>query len=421
MALKSLSGTSTFPRTMASKNADSEDTFAMSKSESKHPQRRCQSLTHLLLFHHRYEEAATLFRSSGLAFPRPTLIFQVLLYSDPRLASASKYHAINALDGKKRIMTVVEYKIKEKEKKRSDESLQEIAKYLATYRAKLSAATPTPVPATPQATSSAHPATPLIDHPYDPVTPTAPISRPASVSSTIREQPMSVSHLFPDLDDVMKSSRSSGSQSTGSLNATRSPGVATPQPQLSPTPEPAAQYPRAAPHAGQPNFANLFTTAAQATTAATSTISSELRSTAIRASHELRSNAMTQGATLTNELKGVLEGFLDHLGGQLATFEDGMREKLDLAGRNVPSGATPPEAHTRRESEGDLRHMPGAFRMSSSADVTAVPTTADASSISVAYKHKNKVCDSCGKAPIGVCFKCNVSQRTITEISTLTS
>jgi hypothetical protein len=337
------------------------------------------------------------------------LIFQVLLYSDPRLASASKYHAINALDGKKRIMTVVEYKIKEKEKKRSDESLQEIAKYLATYRAKLSAATPTPVPVTARETPSAHSATPLIDHPYDPVTPIAPISRPASVSSTIREQHMSVSHLFPDLDDVMKSSRSTASQSTGSLNASRAPGVATPQPQASPIPEPAAQSSPAASHGGQPNFANLFTTAAQATTAATSTISSELRSTAIRASHELRSNAMTQGATLTNELKGVLEGFLDHLGGQLATFEDGMREKLDLAGRSVPSGATPAESHTRRESEGDLRHMPGAFRMSSSVDATAVPSTADASSNSVAYKHKNKVCDSCGKAPIGVCFKCNVS------------
>lgn len=343
---------------------------------------------------------------SELAFPRPTLIFQVLLYSDPRLTSASKYHAINALEGKKRIMTVVEYKIKEKEKKRSDESLQEINKYLATYRAKLSAATPTPIVITPQQTSSVQSADPLIDHPYDPVTPPISVSRTASTSSTVRNEPMSVSHLFPDLDDVMKSSGSTASRSTGSLNASRSPGVATPQPETPSVPESAPGPPRAAPQGDRPNFANLFNTAAQATTAATSTISSELRSTAIRASNELRSNAVAQGATLTNELKGVLEGFLDHLGGQLATFEDGMREKLDLAGRTVPSAATTFEANARRESEGDLRHMPGAFRTAPSLDVTAI---VEAFSGHASYKHKNKVCDSCGKAPVGVCFKCNVS------------
>lgn len=330
------------------------------------------------------------------------------MYSDPRLTSAGKYHAINALEGKKRIITVVEYKIKEKEKKRSDESLQEINKYLANYRAKLSAATPTPVAITPEQTLSADSVTPLIDHPYDPVAPLASVSRSTSTSSTVRTEPMSVSHLFPDLDDVMKSSGSSASRSTGSLNASRSPGMATHQPDQQAAQEFPAASPRPASHV-TPNFAHLFTAAAQATTAATSTISSEFRSTAIRASHELRSNAITQGATLTNELKGVLEGFLDHLGGQLATFEDGMREKLDLAGRSVPSGSTTFEANARRESEGDLRHMPGAFRTSPPAYANVAPSATDGPASPGVYQHKNKICDSCGKPPVGVCFKCNVS------------
>lgn len=343
----------------------------------------------------------------------------MLLLSDPRLASASKYHAVNAQDPRKRIITVVEYKLKEKEKKRSEESLQEITKYLATYRAKLAAATPTPVVATPRNTSPVS-SDPLIDHPYDPVQPSANASRATSTSSSARND-MSISHLFPDLDDVMKASRSSSSKrSTGSLNASQSAGTATPPVQAPPVSEPAQSPEVASPHTGQPNFTDLFNTAAQATTAVTSTLSSELRSTAIRASNEIRSNAIIQGATLTNEIKGVLEGFLDHLGGQLATFEDGMREKLDLAGRTTASAAAnASESNVRRESELDLRHMPGAFRTSPSVETTALPTAPGAATfvatkdqdeeIKIAYKHQNKVCDSCGKAPVGVCFKCNVS------------
>lgn len=366
----------------------------------------------------RYEEAARLFRTSQLAFPRPTLIFQVLLLSDPRLATATKYHAVNAQDPRKRIMTVVEYKLKEKEKKRSEESLQEITKYLAAYRAKLAAATPTPVTIYPQDTSSPSSLTPLIDHPYDPVQPSANVSRGTSTSSAARND-MSISHLFPDLEDVMKASRASSMRrSTGSLNASRSAGSTTPTVQSPSVAEPRAQSPQAAP----PNIANLFSTAAQATTAATSTLSSELRSTAMRASNELRTNAIIQGATLTNEIKGVLEGFLDHLGGQLATFEDGMREKLDLAGRTTGSAAAmASEGHVRRESELDLRHMPGAFQTSTSVEATTQPAT-PAKEIHeeelVAYKHQNKICDSCGKTPAGVCFKCNVRIGDINGLST---
>lgn len=305
-------------------------------------------------------------------------------------------------------MTVVDYKIKEKEKKRSDESLQEIDKYLANYRAKLSAATPTPVAITPKQMSSVDSATSLIDHPYDPIAPLASVSRSTSTSSTVRNEQMSVSHLFPDLDDVMKSSGSTASRSTGSLNASRSPRMTTPQPDPRAAQQSRAEPTRSASHL-PPNFAHLFTAAAQATTAATSSISSDFRSTAIRASHELRSNAVAQGATLTNELKGVLEGFLDHLGGQLATFEDGMREKLDLAGRSVSSGSSTFESNTRRESEGDFRHMPGAFRTSPSAYANVAPSATGGPASSGVYQHKNKICDSCGKSPTGVCFKCNVS------------
>lgn len=209
----------------------------------------------------------------------------------------------------------------------------------------------------------------------------------------------------------MKTSRSSSARrSTGSLNTSRSMGSATPTAQSSSPPpaEPRAQSPHGAP----PNIAHLFSTAAQATTAATCTLSSELRSTAMRASNELRTNAIIQGATLTNEIKGVLEGFLDHLGGQLATFEDGMREKLDLAGRTTASAAaTTSEGHTRRESETDLRPMPGAFQTSSHAEAATQPLTPakDAQEDDLAaYRHENKICDCCGKTPVGVCFKCNV-------------
>lgn len=205
----------------------------------------------------------------------------------------------------------------------------------------------------------------------------------------------------------MKASRSSSSRrSTGTLNASRSVGSTTPTAQTPPAADARAQSPRA-----PPNISNLFSTAAQATTTATSTLSSELRSTAMRASNELRANAIIQGATLTNEIKGVLEGFLDHLGGQLATFEDGMREKLDLAGRTTASAAAA-EGHVRRESELDLRHMPGAFQTTSLAEAATQPSTPvkeTQDDENVAYKHENKICDCCGKTPVGVCFKCNVS------------
>ncbi|KAJ9110659.1 hypothetical protein QFC19_001488 [Naganishia cerealis] len=324
-------------------------------------------------------------------------------------------------DFRKRVMTVLEWKLKEKETKRSEESLAEITKYLAAYRARHAAAMPTPVGLTPASPRSLDE---LNDHPYDPVPSMGSLSRNSSTASSDRTQSLSVSHLFPDLDDVMRASRSASTprSATGQLNAsrtTRTPspalGAGTPSSGAAPDPQTPTQ-----PSYTPPNFATLFSTAAQVTTAATHHLSADLRSTAVRASHELRSNAIIQGATLTNELKGVLEGFLEHLGGQLATFEDGMRDKLDLGARTATATGNNNGNDARRESEGgdgqqqQQQHMPGAFRTTPPAapykDLPAaapavhaatMTSAADTSkdgvpaSVAIAYVHANKVCDVC--------------------------
>ncbi|KAJ9118747.1 hypothetical protein QFC22_003968 [Naganishia vaughanmartiniae] len=369
-----------------------------------------------------YEQAAILFRTSGLAFPRPTLIFQVVLNSDPRLASAIKYHALARQDLRKRVMTVMEWKLQEKEKKRSDESLQEITTYLAAYRARHAAANPTPVGDSAQSSQSAGEGND--DHPYDPLPSVGSLSRNPSMSASTRTPSPSVSHLFPDLDDVMRPSRSSSSAKrptpTGSLNASTRNFRASPTSGETPSASPPdPQTPTQPTYA--PNFTTLLNTAAQVTTAATQHISADLRLSAARASNDLRASAIIQGATLTNELKAVLEGFLEHLGGQLATFEDGMRDKLDLGMRGA--GATSASGNSnaneaRRESETDAQHMPGAFRTTPPIQPKDLPATGNATSaagkkkdegVTAAYLHDDKVCDSCGKAPVGICFKCNVS------------
>ncbi|KAJ9101220.1 hypothetical protein QFC21_003439 [Naganishia friedmannii] len=366
-----------------------------------------------------YEQAATLFRTSGLAFPRPTLIFQVVLHSDPRLASAIKYHALTRQDLRKRVMTVMEWKLQEKEKKRSDESLQEITTYLAAYRARHAAATPTLVGPVTQSSLSGGIED---DHPYDPIASSDSLSKIPSTSASSRTPSPSVSHLFPDLDDVMRPSRSSSSAKrptpTGSLNASARNIRASPTPRETPAQSPVEpQTPTQPIYA--PNFATLLNTAAQVTTAATQHISADLRSTAARASNDLRASAIVQGATLTNELKGVLEGFLEHLGGQLATFEDGMRDKLDLGARSAAASASSngTSNETRREPDTDAQHMPGAFRTTSPVhprdlppadNVASPPGKKEDGGVSMAYVHDDKVCDSCGKTPVGICFKCNV-------------
>lgn len=330
----------------------------------------------------------------------------------------------------------MEWKLQEKEKKRSDESLQEITTYLAAYRARHAAATPTPVGNSTSRSGDEADETPGFDHPYDPVPSVGSLSRNPSTSTSTRTVSPSVSHLFPDLDDVMGRSRSLSSAKrptpTGSLNASSRNVRASPTPRETPSASPPEPQTPTQP-VYSPNFTTLLNTAAQVTTAATQHISADLRSTAARASSDLRASAIIQGATLTNELKGVLEGFLVHLGGQLATFEDGMRDKVDLVARTAAAASASTSApgngnsnDGRRESDTDAQHMPGAFRTTPPVHPKDLPPTGTATSAGgkkkdrgfvVAYVHEDKVCDSCGKTPVGICFKCNVRHLPIIQSS----
>lgn len=149
--------------------------------------------------------------------------------------------------------------------------------------------------------------------------------------------------------------------------------------------------------------------------------------------------APNAGQAVTNEIKGMLDGFLVNLGSQFAEFEHGFKEKHttisgalgqfqagaktkedELRGRspapNPPNVDSPSPCSDAAGGAPTPPKMPGAFETTATAPPGMSTTTLVSEDRSESTKattavhgfvHVYKICDSCGEHPEGVCYKCD--------------
>lgn len=127
--------------------------------------------------------------------------------------------------------------------------------------------------------------------------------------------------------------------------------------------------------------------------------------TAAQAAHaQVQKQVKETTGAVASDLKHVLEGFLSNLGGQLATFEEGFKERLETAAPQ-PNAAAPPAQHTRAatpETKPDVKaHGSGACHTHSHTGSSGLKS----------FKFQARLCDGCDENPTLINFKCNdVSQ-----------
>jgi hypothetical protein len=139
-------------------------------------------------------------------------------------------------------------------------------------------------------------------------------------------------------------------------------------------------------------------------------ISTQAQATAQAAHAQVQKQVKETTGAVANDLKHVLEGFLSNLGGQLATFEEGFKERLETA---VPK-SKPAEASTRDEPAQTSETKP-------ELDVK-VPAHKKAGTRLASFTFNTRLCDGCDQNPTLINFKCtDVSQTLDTCVSSLSA
>ena len=140
-------------------------------------------------------------------------------------------------------------------------------------------------------------------------------------------------------------------------------------------------------------------------------ISIQAQATAHAAHAQVQKQVKETTGAVASDLKHVLEGFLSNLGGQLATFEEGFKERLEHA---VPK-QNDPSAHENAAATPDVKPELDTKLPVSGAGRSHAKSTRDFHKDSTFHA---TLCDGCDKKPTLVNFKCNdVSQPTRTEVS----
>jgi hypothetical protein len=149
-----------------------------------------------------------------------------------------------------------------------------------------------------------------------------------------------------------------------------------------------------------------FTDRVKDLSSASQALSAHAQAAAQAAQAQVQQQARETTKAVAMDLKSVLEGFLSNLGGQLATFEEGFKERMEVP-THATSGASSKTATPRTPEENVqdsdiLPAMPGnlpAERKFAEKE----PTIKQGAK---SFVFNTRVCDSCGKRPTLVDFKC---------------
>ena len=117
-------------------------------------------------------------------------------------------------------------------------------------------------------------------------------------------------------------------------------------------------------------------------------ISAHAQAAAHAASAQMQQQVKETTGAVATDLKNVLEGFLSNLGGQLAVFEEGFKERIDQSATRTTASAARADVDVKPKVEEEANESQDKANF---VDACAFPSI---------------VCDECGDHPIAINLKC---------------